>query len=155
MIIAFDNNREGSGKSNYRKNFPDSQETLAIIRRVRVLKGIPFGSPFSKGGQGQIDFKVGSIKNFFFPRVPIIHLITRDHPWNRSSFHNKKEKENGRMNKIWHNALRPPIPIFFPSWFPLFLFLLSLSLSLLSFFPTSYVGKIDHWDGKHSWPIVV
>lgn len=115
MIIAFDNNREGFGKSNYRKNFPDSQETLAIIRRVRVLKGIPFGSPFSKGGQGQIDFKVGSIKNFFFSRVPIIHLITRDHPWNRSSFHNKKEKENGRMNKIWHNALRPPIPIFFSS----------------------------------------
>lgn len=108
-----------------------------------------FHTDLPKGGQGQIDFKVGSIKNFSFFHVPIIyHLITRDHPSNQSTplfiiKKKKKKKENGRMNKIQRNLL-----FSYPSF-------VSFLSSFFLCYATSYVGKIDHWDGKHSWPTVV
>lgn len=87
-----------------------------------------FHTDLPKGGQGQIDFKVGSIKNFFFFHVPIIyHLITRDHPSNQSTplFIIKKKRRRKMAEWIKYSAT---------SFFPIFLLFLFSLLSFLRYF---------------------
>lgn len=85
-----------------------------------------FHTDLPKGGQGQIDFKVGSIKNFFFFHVPIIyHLITRDHPSNQSTPLFIIKKKRRRKMAEWIKYIAQPS--FFLSFFCFFsLFFLSL-----------------------------
>ena len=87
-----------------------------------------FHTDLPKGGQGQIDFKVGSIKNFSFFHVPIIyHLITRDHPSNQSTplFIIKKKRRRKMAEWIKYSAT---------SFFPIFLLFLFSLLSFLRYF---------------------